>query len=83
MSADTSSVGGCLQGYYRDSSTGRPVFFKVEGDSLSYHEGGREKEYEPRFERGVFRPAPAAMREVTGIQNYNFKLFIGGKVLDH
>ena len=78
LSAVTSSGEGCLRGHYRE--LGRPAFFKVEGDSVTYHEGGREKEYELRFERGVFRPAPPAMREVTGIQNYNFKIIRVGKV---
>ena len=68
----------CLRGQYRDPR--RPRYLQVEGGRGAWHEGGRENGDQLRIEQGVFRPAPGAMRDVTGIQNYNFKIIRVGKV---
>ena len=71
-----SAEDGCLRGHYKDIR--RPAYLKVEADHVSWHEGGRETFEKLKIEHGVFKPAGELMREVTGIQNYNFKLTIGG-----
>ena len=69
---------GRLNGYYKEVRL--PAFYKVEGDRVSWHEGGRETEDKGKIEYGVFEPVEEIMMEVTGIQNYNFKMIEIGKV---
>ena len=77
ISSVMSGEGDRLRGYYRDIKM--PAYFRVEEDGVSWHEGGRETKTNLRIEHGVFQPAGEIMREVTGIQNYNFKLTINRK----
>ena len=69
---------GRLSGYYKELRL--PAFYKVEDDRVSWREGGRETEDKGKIEYGVFEPVEEIMREVTGIQNYNFKMIEIGKV---
>ena len=68
----------CLAGCYRDIA--RPAYLQVEADHVSWHEGGRDTYHKLKIEEGVFKPAGEVMREVTGIDNYNFKMTIGGRL---
>ena len=69
-----SGEGGRLRGCYRDVR--KPAYLRVEDDGVSWHEGGRKTKENLRVEHGIFKPAEEIMREVTGIQNYNFKLTV-------
>ena len=69
---------GRLHGHYKDMK--KPAFLRVEADKVSWHEGGRDTYHKLKIEEGVFKPAGEVMREVTGIDNYNFKMTIGGRL---
>ena len=73
-----SSVSGKIVGNYRLAGDRRAAYLRLEENSASWHEGGRETFDKMEVTTGQFHPAENILAELTGVEKYNLKLtFLG------
>ena len=60
-------------GYFQPTD-GRPVYLRISGDKVSWHEAGREVYDKVEYELGQYGEAKEELVEVSGSSSYNIKL---------